>query len=190
MSLHPHVNDFYEEWLRKSESYSGEQLADYFNKAFSLFTLYNKLYAEAAFVLARSKEIKLNGRIPDRKAATKFVPIYIGHERILEIITRDGQSNESLESLISSIENQRFYIKLSMPYGRRQPNKDKKLLASLRSTDSEEKVEAILDLIYTVRCNMFHGHKQFEEVQVELLRPVTVILKTIILELYSKLSNT
>ena len=189
MALHQHVYEFYNEWLQKSDSYAGQQLSDYFNKAFSLFTLYNKLYAEATFELARRKEIKLNNTFPDKKGATEYAPRFIGYERLSAIFEENRECKESIDSLISSIENQRFYIQLSMPFGKRQPNKDLELLADLRSEDIKTRVEAVLLLIYKVRCNMFHGNKQFDEVQVELLSPITIILRCIIVDLYARLDG-
>ena len=189
MALHQHVHDFYNEWLNKADSYNGQELGDYFNKAFSLFTLYNKLYAEATFELARRGEIRLNGHFPDKKGATEYAPLFIGHDRLLSLFNENIDCRDSIQALISMIENHDFYIQLSMPYGRRQPEKDLELLSELKSDDTKIKVEAILFYIYKVRCNMFHGNKQFDEVQIELLTPLTIVLRYIIVELYEKLDR-
>lgn len=191
MALHPHVQDFYREWLDKADSYEQENLSNYFNKAFSLFTLYNKLYAEATFTLARNNEITLNERrgFPDRKGATEYAPQFIGHERLLDTLENDEKCSQAIDQLIELIDNERFCIKLSMLYGERQPEKDRDLSQRMRSTSKPRKIEAILDLIYSVRCNMFHGNKQFDQIQVELLMPVTIILRMVIVELYRKLTN-
>ncbi len=190
MALHPHVNDFYDEWLEKANSYNGQELSDYFNKAFSLFTLYNKLYAEATFELARKGEVNLSNHFPDRKGATEYAPQFIGYEALYQIITTDKECSDCLQDLIERISNHEFYIKLSMPWGDRQPEKDNDLVKRLNSKGHKKKVKAVLDLIYSVRCNMFHGNKRYVQVQVDLLRPLTVILRCIIVELYSKLQTT
>lgn len=191
MALHPHVHDFYREWLGKADSYQEETLSSSFNKAFSLFTLYNKLYAEATFTLARDGEIRLDERrgFPDRKGATEYAPQYLVHENLLDLLTNDPVCEEAVSELIEHIENERFYIKLSMLHGERQPGLDRQLAQRMRSTEVKEKIEAILDLIYSVRCNMFHGNKQFDQVQVDLLKPVTIILRKVVVGLYSKLAN-
>ncbi len=190
MALHPHVQDFYREWLGKADNYQEENLSSYFNKAFSLFTLYNKLYAEATFILARNGEITLNERrgFPDRKGATEYAPKFMGHDHLMNIFSNDQECTSSISELIEHINIENFYIKLSMPYGERQPNKDRDLAQRMRSTGAKTKVEAVLDLIYSVRCNMFHGNKQFDQVQVALLKPVTIIIRKVIVELYRKLS--
>ena len=191
MALHHHVEDFYNEWLRKADSYEQESLSNYFNKAFSLFTLYNKLYAEATFTLARNNEINLNEKrgFPDRKGATEYAPKFLGHENIFNAFTEDHDCTQAISQLLEHINNERFFIKLSMLYGERQPEKDQDLAQRIRSISPQRRVEAILDLIYSVRCNMFHGNKQFDQIQVELLKPVTVLLRKVIVELYRKLSN-
>ena len=191
MALHPHVQDFYSEWLSKADSYQQKNLSDYFNKAFSLFTLYNKLYAEATFTLARNNEITLNESrgFPDKKGATEYVPKFLGYEYLSDVFANDEESAHSIAQLIDHIENERFYIKLSMLYGERQAELDRDLARRMISTSAKRKVEAILELIYSVRCNMFHGNKQFDKVQVELLIPVTTILRKVIVELYNKLST-
>jgi hypothetical protein len=191
MALHPHVGDFYTEWLAKADNYQDESLSDYFNKAFSLFTLYNKLYAEATFTLARANEITINEQrgFPDRKGATHYAPKFLGHNNLLNLFNDDQDCQQSILELIEHIENERFFIKLSMPYGERQPEKDRQLVQDMRSTGAIKKVEAVLGLIYSVRCNMFHGNKQFDQVQIALLKPVTIILRKVIVQLYEKLSR-
>ena len=56
------------------------------------------------------------------------------------------------------IENEQFYIKLSIPNGGHQRDKDLALLASLRST-GKKRLLAVLDSVYTIQCDLFHGHK-------------------------------
>lgn len=76
-----------------------------------------------------------------------------------------------------------------MPYGNRQPDRDQKLLKGLKSRGIKKRIHAILDLIYSVRCNMFHGNKRFDEVQMNLLIPVTLLQRKVIEILYRKLAN-
>ncbi|MFW1369001.1 hypothetical protein [Vibrio hepatarius] len=191
MALHPHVEEFYTEWLQKADSYGNETTSDLFNKAFSLFTLYNKLYVEATFELARNNVITLNENrgFPDRKGATEYAPRFIGHQRLLQVFSESNQCSTAIERLLSAIDNHEFYIKLSMLRGERQPEKDATLATRMRSNGIKTKVEAILDLIYSVRCNMFHGNKRYSNVQTELLRPVTTLLRAVVVELYTQLNQ-
>ncbi|HIF9244652.1 TPA: hypothetical protein ACX6Q3_003315 [Photobacterium damselae] len=191
MALHPHVQSFYTEWLNKADSYNNGSLSDYFNKAFSLFTLYNKLYAEASFELARRGTITFDPKrgFPDKKGATEFSPKFVGFDRLYHLFTKNESCRNAISNLIQCLEDERFYIKLSMIYGERQRDKDEVLLRGLKSNGRKKKVRSVLDLIYSVRCNMFHGNKRFDQVQVDLLEPVTVILRAVVIELYDSLQS-
>lgn len=191
MSLSLEMTEFCNAWLAKADSYEGGELNDYYNKSFSLFTLYNRLYAEATFTLAREGQIVLlnDKPFPDGKGAKEYAPKFIGYEHLLQILNNDINCNTAITDIIRLIENEEFYIKLSMPHGNRQKEKDQLLLQALKSTGAKTKITAVLDLIYSVRCNMFHGNKGFEPVQIRLLNPMTVILRKIVETLFEKLQN-
>ena len=149
MPLSNEMVDFYKAWLAKAESYSGEELNDYYNKAFTLFTLYNRLYVEATFTLVREGKITLsdNRPFPDSRGAKQYAPQFVGYYEILQALNSDFYCNKAIKQIINLIENDRFYIKLSMPHGNGQPEKDIKLLSAMRSTGVKTKITAILDLI-------------------------------------------
>ncbi len=50
--------DFYDRWIEKSKVYSVQDLHDCFDKFFALFVVYNRLYMEAAWLLARRGRIR------------------------------------------------------------------------------------------------------------------------------------
>ena len=190
--LSPEFNQFYQSWLEKAERYYGYDLRDYFDKFFTLYILYNRLYAEASFVLARSGRIDLSKRtsFPDSKAAKEYVLQFLGSEKLLSVLEGDPESNGAMETIVSLIEEERFHIKLDMVYGRPQKDKDLELLKSLRSRSSNKRARAVLDTIYPIRCNMFHSQKGFHRVQIEILRPVTLILRKVVELLYRELSSS
>ena len=181
---------FYNNWLRKADSYNTEDLADCFDKFFTLFVLYNRLYAETTFELARNGNINLSNydHFPDSKAATDYIKQFLGANAILDCINSDPSSHRALSNIISLIEAERFHIQLHLITGEGQREKDIELLESLCSTNPNIKADAILHLIYSIRCNLFHGHKSFEGVQKEIVVPVLVILHNIIVCLYNKLN--
>ena len=76
-----------------------------------------------------------------------------------------------------------------MVTGVRQKEQDEDLLRRLRSKSQNTKAEAILDLIYSIRCNTFHGHKGFEGVQTAILSPVIALLRKLIDLLREELAN-
>ena len=195
--LSAEFSDFYRSWNRKAEEYGTQELRQCFDKFFTLFVIYNRLYAEATFLLARRGIIILGRRsssgrrntFPDSLAAKNYVRQYLGSENLMSQLESDTQSNEAINTIIYLIETEQFYIRLDMVSGSRQRQEDLRLLDSLRSTDKAVKARAILDFIYSIRCNMFHGHKGFDEIQVEILRPAIIILQKIVRLLYEKLSH-
>ena len=191
MALSPEFGDFYRRWMEKADRHGRDNLSDYFDKYFSLFVAFNRLYAEATFILARKGEPRLARRtsFPDAEAAKTYVLKYIGSKYFLEKLERNQEARPALETLKGLISNHRFNIKLNMVTGERQPEKDQELLKKLKSQGFNQKAEAVLDLLYSVRCNMFHGHKGFQEVQVELLKPASCVLKATNEILYEKLST-
>jgi hypothetical protein len=190
--LSPELNEFYRSWLRKAEHYSYAELSGYFDKFFTLYILYNRLYAEATFVLARREKINISKRtsFPDSQAAKEYVLQFLGSEKLLSVLESDPESRLALTTIVSLIEEERFHINLDMVYGRPQRDKDLELLKSLRSRSINEKALAVLDTIYSIRCNMFHSHKGFHQVQIEILKPVTLILRKVVELLYQELSSS
>lgn len=177
--LAPHLLQFCDEWVNKANKCDENNVSGCYDKFFTLFVVFNRLYAEATFELARRGKITLqpNRPLPDRKGATEYTLSFIGQHVFDQLL--DNQLTEPVATLVQLIEDERFYIKLSSPNGDRQRDMDLELLLKLRS-QGKTRALAILDLIYSVRCNLFHGHKAFQPVQVELLRPtIRVVLEVI-----------
>lgn len=75
--LSPEFRSFYLRWHRKADDYDAQHLGGAFDRFFTLFVVYNRLYAQATFELARQPgsgvHIDPNGFFPDGKAAKKYV---------------------------------------------------------------------------------------------------------------------
>ncbi len=183
--------EFYRIWLEKAENYSNSDLRDLFDKFFTLYVLYNRVYAEATFELARNNQINLQNRerFPDSKAATTYIVHFLGAKELVNAFENDPSCCEALNKIGKLIEHEHFYIKLDLVTGKPQPERDIELLNLLRSNESNKKATAITEIIYAIRCNTFHGHKQFTGVQSKILLPVTIILKKLIQVIYLKLAN-
>jgi len=183
--------EFYRNWIRKADEYQEYTLANCFDKFFTMYVVYNRLYAESTFFLARRKEISIENRktFPDARAAKEYVLQFIGSANLVEHLECDHNTTEALNTITRLIEEARFHIKLDMISGNGQKEEDIKLLQSLKSDDRGIRAIAILDVIYSIRCNMFHGHKGFQAVQVDILRPVTVLLRKVIEIVYDKLQS-
>lgn len=178
---------FISEWMNRANGYNDDQNGCY-DKFFTLFVVFNRMYSEATFELERRGAIKLqkNRPLPDKKGATEYTLEMIGLDNFNEMY--ESHLREHVEAIEWLIENQVFSIRLSFPEGRSQPDKDLELLNKIRSS-GKTRALAILELIYSVRCNLFHGHKGFEPIQQELLQPINIILEHTVERLHQSLIN-
>lgn len=193
MALTQEFSDFIRNWNEKADQIRLGSLATYFDKFFTLYVVYNRLYAEITFDLNRAGRIDISRRntFPDNRAATDYVLHFIGAGYFVSKITLDDDSLKALEEIIALIQNKCFHIMLDMVTGEAQPQRDITLLEHLTSENACIKAKAILRMIYSVRCNMFHGHKGFDEVQIEILEPTIILLqKTITIVLHKLQRNT
>ncbi len=181
--LSPEIERFCTEWLAKSAQYNDDIVEGCYDKFFTLFIVFNRLYAEATFELARQGRISIspNRSLPDRKGATEYTLAFIGQTAFVLLL--DDRLTGPVNDLAMLIEQEIFYIKLSSPNGDPQREKDLLLLSNLRSSNNKKRALAVLDLVYSIRCNLFHGHKAFQPVQVALLKPTMTVLYHVILAL-------
>ena len=198
--LSTEFQDFYHNWINKAKEYGTNEVRECFDKFFTLFVIYNRLYAEVTFTLVRAGRIpRLKNDIihprrprrnfPDRMAATQYLQQYLGSHNIINKLDNNIDTTDALNTIYSLLGNRLFYVKLDALTGKRQKSQDEILLGNLRSINSSIRAGAVLDLVYSIRCNMFHGHKGFQRVQIELLQPVIIILEKLIELIYQKLSN-
>lgn len=189
--LSPEFHEFVTKWRVKADSYPDGRLEDLFDTFFTLFVIYNRLYAEATFVLARQGAIAIAQRtsFPDAKAAKTYVVHYLTANRLMAEIDADPNCRAALHSIIRLLDNSAFSIKLDLIHGTPQRGLDLDLLRDLRSTNAGARSHAILDVLYSMRCNMFHGHKGFSPVQAGLLKPATILLRRIIDVLFNALDQ-
>lgn len=199
------LDSFYQRWLLKAEQYGTQSLQDCFDRFFTLFVAYNRLYSELA--IAQVKQGRW--RYPyysDSLAAKKNVRMYLGGRYITQNIENDIECSNANLAIISLLDVGAFRIKFDLfnvnseggnpvinrrrvPhfFSRRPMDNDFSLLNKLKSDIANEKADAILDIIYSIRCNMFHGQKGYDNKQVKLLVPVTTLLEKISWLLYNKM---
>jgi hypothetical protein len=196
------LQNFYERWLLKAEEYQNDNLQDCFDRFFTLFVAYNRLYAELALSCVKRGVWRWN-YISDGLAAKSNVQTYLGNRNTLRSLEDDCACTTAISSVIDLLERRVFTIKLDGLYGarrffasksnrfsrERRVEADSILLEGLKSVRADQKVHAVLDLIYSIRCNMFHGQKGYNDVQIQILVPVTILLKKIMGLLYEKMSQ-
>jgi len=177
MALSVELATFCDNWRTKAEAYSSEDIGGAFDRFFTLYVAFNRLYAEATFRLARRGHVKLRDRFPDSKAAQEYVIQFCGAEALTHAWDGDPNAANALHQIADHLRQGRFALKLDMVSGAMRPEADRKLLASLESASRNRRAHAVLETLYSIRCNMFHGHKEFEPIQIDLLKPAILLLE-------------
>lgn len=177
---------FYSNWLTKVNSYEENNLSDIYDKFVSLFVLYNFLYNQIHDKLVVAEILK-PGRLFDKNMATKDVLKFIRADELIESLLKEDAADFNFKNLCEIIEKWDFNIIVRDGQGNR--SKDLKLLKEMRSSNNHIKSKALLEYIYHIRCNLFHGDKNYEENQRSLLISINYFLHKIVELIYKKLSS-
>jgi hypothetical protein len=182
---------FYQRWLQKAEAYQSQNLQDCFDKFFTLYVAYNRLYFELgiSYVKLKARNRESIKNISDRKSAKDYIISFLRARTLMQCILSDESCIHAVDSITNLLEQGVFAIKLNESTRERDVEADRILVKKLKSTSAHDKVYAILDIIYSIRCNMFHGQKGYEPIQIELLIPVTILLKKVMNLLYEKMER-
>lgn len=178
MALSPELETFCANWRKKAEAYFNGEVCGAFDRFFTLYVVFNRLYAEATFRLARRGLVKLKDRFPDSKGAQEYILQYCGADTLIHAWELSPNTITALHQIADHLRQGRFALKLDMVSGAPSPVADRALLADLESRNRNKRAKAGLEALYAIRCNMFHGHKGFEPIQVELLKPAILLLET------------
>lgn len=183
--LSNHLIEFYNSWTDKANQINGDNLPNVYDKYITLYITFNNLYNQIPQELER-RGIPIPKKIYDSIAATVYVVKYLEANNVLDELSRNNNDND-INSLITIIDQELFYIKLN--HGQRQRQEDLQILEKLRSNKSVDKATAILQVAYYVRCNMFHGHKEFIEYQRTLIEPLIGIIATLNRRIFTELNR-
>ena len=175
-------------WLGKANKY-GDATEDVFDKFFSLYVIYNAIYFEVTMELINSQKIS-NKRRGDRVSETKNIPEYIGQNNLSERLL---SHTDDIKKIIDLIKNETFYISTKNDNVAPDYEKDQEFIDDIETfyalknrTNQKRFNEALLSLIYGARCNMFHGKKDLQSKQIDLLVSMNSILLVIITTLLEK----
>jgi hypothetical protein len=169
------LEQFYNRWKAKQNSYLSEDLKDLFDKFFTAFVIFNRIYNVVEVVLNESGDLdklkdlglidKKRKKVLDNQASTVCIAFYL-RDKSAQIISDLATETTILKQII---ESERFYIDLY--YGKPQKAKDLELLHGLISRDTFEQLKSLLLILYNLRCNLFHGEKGYYPDQTEILKP-------------------
>lgn len=178
---------FYEPWWNeKCKDYKGERLSDHYDLFFSRFVTYNALYNVIVRTKERTgkltKEKDRNGKIVERgdrkKAIDCMVKELSSENSVLQAFFTQPEITRNVKKLEEMLDEEEFGV--SFRGGHHSPEDDKKILKNLKSSNLKRKMEGVLTFLYQVRCNLFHGSKDYESQQIEVLKTLNVILEKIV----------
>jgi hypothetical protein len=175
--LDDYQKDFAKSWYNKGKEITSDGIKSYLDKFISFYICYNSLYAKYAFH-------KTQKDVGDEVAAISYVIQFITVPKFLKEIEKLELDLATLKSLI---ENENYFIFFLAD----KPDKVKlaEFKKMLNSQNSQERANAILTIIYKIRCNIFHGRKDIAQDQVNLLKPAISILDKTIELLYFELTG-
>jgi hypothetical protein len=189
------LNEFYHRWRIKSRDYKADSLVDYFDKFFTLYVIFNRIYSVAIAVLhetgqlndlvelGKIEKLKKNRLVDDNVAATTCIAYFL-KEELGDVVADNKSEIEEFDLLIDQ-----HIFNFDLFYGKPQRNKDLELLEGLRSKNEFEKVESLLRILYNVRCNVFHAEKGYNNEQKFVLGPCNNVLERLVDRLATKLEK-
>lgn len=162
---------FCERWKGKiAQETLDDNLAHYFDHFFSAYVIFNAIYSGVC-----------NGS-GDRDNATNKIISFIGLKTVNQQII--ASHNKEINEVLNLFDVFTFCGK-PVPKNNRD---DQHLKLELESED--KKAHGLFWLIYEIRCNLFHGTKQYQYIQIRLLGPLCKILDTINDVLIEKLKQS
>jgi len=179
MPLSDNFQEFIRGWTSKAERIvlHNHDIATYFDKFFTFFVIYNRLYVEATYQMWRDRTINppnADDRFPDSDAAKDYVARFLHAPTMMRALESEPRSRAA----ISDMERDEgyFFILSRGPEAEGDRDADLALLRRLRSNRPRERARAVLEFIYGIRCNTFHGSKNFDRVQLDVLKPCIEVM--------------
>lgn len=172
------IDRFCDRWIRKASAYRSNELEDLFDKFFTLFVAYNRFYSATSEAhRAKLDPIQATRLQGDRREATTVMARLIGQSRFSNALKETPKAATACETIAELLQNHRFF--LHSIGGTGEPNivKDLRLAEGLHRYS----LLAVLECLYQIRCNIFHGAKEFAPRQAELLGPAIILLELIVI---------
>lgn len=171
------IECFCERWITKADAYQTHHIEDLFDKFFTLFVAYNRLYSAAA-ELHRTTLDTRRAQMPrgDRYEATTVMCRLITQSRFLDASRESPAIAAACQKIANLLINHHFF--LHSVRGTKEPDlgRDAKLADGLHNY----RLLSVLECLYQIRCNIFHGEKEFARRQAELLIPAITLLEAVV----------
>ncbi|MFZ6770864.1 hypothetical protein ACO0LM_27735 [Undibacterium sp. Di26W] len=171
------IERFCERWIVKADAYRSNNLEDLFDRFFTLFVAYNRFYSAAAELHRATIDPRqaqlLQG---DRREATSVMARLIRQSRFADAMNGNSSIAVACQDISTMLQERRFF--LHSVRGTKEPDRarDAKLADGLR----KHSLLSVLECLYQIRCNIFHGEKEFAPQQAELLAPAIILLAAIV----------
>ena len=163
MKISPHTFEFIERWRQKGLQYPlNDCPSNYFDRFITGFILFNCLYNE----LNRNLCVGFSQN-EDKKKAILVARIFLTSDAIY----REKTIRNNGDEILRLIKAEEFFI-----WDKKSDCKHPAVI-QLGSSKSDEWVAGLLKIIYGVRCNMFHGEKDFPGNQKPFLTPCIYIVE-------------
>ena len=150
-----------------------DNLSNYFDRFVTGFILFNCLYNELNKFLCL--ELKA-----DNKKAVVVARVFLNSKTIQDETIIFSKGNEILRMIMAK----EFHI------WNKDTDHQHPAVIQLASSKSEEWVTGLLKIIYGIRCNMFHGEKDFSGNQIKILTPCILVIEKLNEMIIEKLKTT
>lgn len=182
-----HLRSFIHIWLHKADSINTGPLEGVFDKFFTLWVAYNRLYEEAAHILIgrnhplyRQFIARRGTRIfsppPDRLAGIDGVEAFCNKATLRQFLENSHSALYGIQNISEAISYGGFYIHTNYETGKPDTERDRTLINKALKGCSK----SVLSIIYQARCNLFHGQKSFSENQRPLIEGMSSVIYVVI----------
>lgn len=162
---------FCERWQEKANNENPENgLNQCFDHFFSSFVIYNCVY-NFCFAL----EYRTQGKNNDHQKAVQSMTSFAEKQAVISGILAQTKNDITIISDVLSMSCLYVYDKTKNGQKKEKELKNNLSLQELPE-NCNKRFEAVLELLYMVRCNMFHGEKDYIPQQQCLLKPLNRIL--------------
>src|ERR1043165_6262028 len=106
--LTPEFEHFCVSWLEKADAYK-DSIHDHFDRFFTQFVVFNRVYAEATFRLARQGGVRIsNDRFPGGKAAKEYILEFVGAQNVIAGVEAERKCVGAINKIVGILQEGHF----------------------------------------------------------------------------------